>query len=61
METEMNTLQRSYKIHHFTLAMSPHYLAKLRTTKNELNMPVKLMRSWLMTTLSNNAWFSLSG
>jgi len=45
METEMNTLEKSYKIHHLTLAMSPHYLAKLRTTKNELNMPVKLMHS----------------
>jgi len=29
----MNTPQRSYKIHHFTLIVSPHYLAKLRTTK----------------------------
>jgi len=45
METEMNTLLRSYKLHHFTLTVSPHYLAKLRTTENELNMPVKLMRS----------------
>jgi len=45
LETEMNTLQRSYKIHHFTLTVSPHYLVKLRTTKNELNMPVILMRS----------------
>ena len=44
METEMNTLQSSYKIHHFTLTVSLHYLAKLRT-KNELNMPAKLMRS----------------
>jgi len=41
----MNTLQRSYKIHHFTLTVSPHYLAKLRTTKNELNMSINLMRS----------------
>jgi len=41
----MNTLQKSYKIYLFTLAMSPHYLAKLRTTKNELNMPVKLIHS----------------
>jgi len=46
----MSTLQRSYKMHLFTLARSPHYLAKLRTTKNELNMPVKLMHNWLMTT-----------
>jgi len=61
MKTELNTLQRNYKIHQFTLATSPHYMAKLRTTKNELNMPVKLMRSWLMTTLSNNACFSLNG
>jgi len=45
METEKNTVQRSYKIHAFILAMSPHYLAKLRTTKNELNMPVTLMHS----------------
>jgi len=45
METEMNTLQNSSKIHLFTLARSPHYLAKLRTTKNELNMPIKLMHS----------------
>ena len=45
MVTDMNTLQRSYKIHHFTLIVSAHYLAKLRTTKNGLNMPVKLMRS----------------
>jgi len=45
METEVNTLQRSYKTHHFTLTVSPHYLVKLRTTKNELNMSVKLMCS----------------
>ena len=46
METEMNTLQRrSSKIHLFTLARSPHYLAKLKTTKNELNMPIQLMHS----------------
>ena len=53
METYMNTLQKSYKIHHFTLTVSSHYLAKLRTTENELNIPVKLMRSYLMTTFSN--------
>jgi len=42
METEVNTLQRSYKIHHFTLTVSPHYLGKLRTTKNELKMSAKI-------------------
>jgi len=41
----MNTLRRSYKMHHFTLTVSPHYLAKLRTTKNELDMPAELTRS----------------
>jgi len=29
----MNTLQRSYKIYNFTLALSPYYLIKLKPHK----------------------------
>ena len=38
----MNTLQRCYKIHHFTIAMSPHYLAKLRITKKKIKHACKI-------------------
>jgi len=35
VETERNTLQSSYKIYHFTLNVSLHYLVKLKTTKRQ--------------------------
>jgi len=42
MVTDMNTLQRSYRIHHFTLIVSPHYLAKLRTKKKWIEHTCKI-------------------